>query len=160
MEARAENVPLIEWRDYAHNYVEHTKDWFWILGIVTIGGAVLAFFFHNYLFGIFILLAGLVLGLLAGRKPKVVSSFVTPRGITVGDIHYPFSNFHSFWVETDHMHGTRILLHPTNSFLPLTAIMVEENVDHEHLSDVLNDYLDEVPMRESAVHRLFDYFGL
>ena len=154
-----ENETLIEWRDYAQNYVEHGKDWFWILGIVTIAGAVLAFFFHNYLFGIFIILAGLVLGLLAKKKPPIVTSFVTPRGITVGDMHYPFSNFHSFWVETDHMHGTRILLHPVSSFLPLSVIIVDEEINHEHLVDILNDYLDQVPMRESAVHKLFDYLG-
>lgn len=150
---------LIEWHDYSHHYVEHGADWFWILGIVSIGGAVLAFFFGNVLFGIFILLAGLVLGLLAKNKPEVVRSFVTPRGITVGSMHFPFTNFHSFWIETDHMHGTRILLHPVSTMLPLTTIMVEENVDHALLADILNDYLDQVPMKESAIHKLFDYIG-
>ncbi len=154
-----ENEALIEWHDYSHHFVEHGKDWFWILGIVAVGGAVLAFFLSNVLFGIFILLAGLVLGLLAKNKPEVVRSYVSPRGITVGDMHYPFLNFHSFWVETDHMHGTRILLHPVSSVLPLTTIMVEESVDKDLLRDILNDYLDEVPMRESALHKLFDYIG-
>ncbi len=149
----------MEWQDYEHNYAEHGKDWYWILGIVTVCSAILAIYFGNIIFGIFLLLAGLVLGLLAARKPKVVPIKVTPRSIIVGDMQYPLDNFLSFWIEVDHMHGPRILLHPKNSALPLTAIMVGENVDLDRLSDILNDYLEEVPMRESAIHRLFDYLG-
>src|SRR6185503_10371095 len=108
---------------------------------------------------IFILLAGLVLGLLARRKPRVVPIKITPRGIIVGDLQYSFDSYLSFWIEVDHMHGPRVLLHPKSSALPLTAIMIGDNVDLDHVADILNDYLEEVPMKESAVHRLFDYLG-
>jgi hypothetical protein len=151
--------PFIEWQDYEHNYVEHGKDWFWILGIVTISSSILSFYFGNVLFGIFILLAGVTLGLLAFRKPRVVDIKITNRSIIVGEMQYPYDNFFSFWIESDHMHGPRILLHPRNPALPLTAIMIGEGVDLDHLADVLNDYMDEVPMKESAIHKLFDYLG-
>lgn len=154
------NETLIEWQDYEHNYIEHTKDWFWILGIVTLSGTVLAFYFGNIIFAIFIFLAGLTLGLLRHRKPRIVSIKITPQGIIVGEWQYPFSNFQSFWIEDDHMHGPRILLHAKSTMLPLTAIMIGDGVDLDHLADVLNDHLEEMPMRESAVHRLFDYLGL
>ena len=151
---------FLEWQDYEHNYVEHTKDWYWILGIVTICAAILAFFFGNILFGIFILLAGLILGLLTKKKPKIVTIKITNKGIVVGDMQYPFANFHSFWIEDDHMYGPRILLHPKSSMLPLTAVLIGDNVDLDHVADILDNYLEEVPMRESAVHRLFDYLGM
>ena len=150
---------LIEWQDYEHNYAEHTQDWYWILGIVTLGGSILAFYFGNMLFGILILLSGFTLGLLSRRKPKIVTIKITPRSIVVGNMQYPYENFHSFWIETDHMHGPRILLHPKSPMLPLLPIMVGDGVDLDHLADTINDHLEESPLRESALHRLFDYLG-
>ena len=150
---------IIEWQGYEHVYTEHNSDWFWILGIVTVASSILAFYFGNVLFGILILVAGLTLGLLARKKPRVVDVRVTPQGIIVGTLRYPFSSFHSFWIETEHMHGKRLLLHPTSSFLPLSVIMIADEVDHDELAEVLLEFMDEIPLRESAAHRLFDYFG-
>ena len=154
------NEPLIEWRSLEHPHTEKNSDWFWILGIVAVGGAVLSFYFGNILFGIFIIVGSLALGLFAGRTPNEVSVSITVRGIIVGKFEYPFANYRSFWIEDDHMHGPRILLHPLRTFLPLHSIPVSEEMDLNHLRDIINDYLDEEFLRESVIHRLFDKLGI
>lgn len=151
--------PIIEWQSYEHTFTEHGKDWFWILGIITISLSVLAFVFQNYIFSILLLVCGITIGLMAWKKPRIVNIRVTPRGIIVGDMEYAFNNFHSFWIEEEHMHGTRLLLHPMSNVLPLTSIMIGGEVDPAELADILNDFLDEVPMKESLAHRAFDYIG-
>jgi hypothetical protein len=151
---------LIEWQSYEHPHTEKSNDWFWILGIVAAGSAVLAFYFGNILFGIFIIIGSSALGLIAAREPKEVDIKITQRGIVMGKYEYPYVNYRSFWIEDDHMHGARILLHPLGTFLPLLVIPVDDNVDLEHLRDVMNDYLDEEFLRESALHHLFDKLGL
>ncbi len=151
---------IIEWRSLEHPHTEKTYDWYWILGIVAIGAAILSVYFGNILFGVFILAGSLALGVLHSKKPNEVKVVVTPRGIIMGKYEYPFLNYRSFWIEDDHMHGPRILLHPVSTFLPLLSIPVFEEVDLEHLRDVLNDYLQEEFLRESAIHRLFDKLGI
>ena len=46
-----------------------------------------------------------------------------------------------------------------SNILPLTVIMINEEVNPDEVAHVLSEFLDEVPMRESILHRLFDYIG-
>jgi hypothetical protein len=57
------------------------------------------------------------------------------------------------------MHGPRLLLHPRSSVLPLTVIMIGEEVDLVEVEEILGTFLDMVHLRESAIHKLFDYIG-
>lgn len=150
---------IIEWQSYEHSYTEHTKDWFWIVGIISIACTVLAIYFENYIFSILILASGFSIGVMAWRKPEIVTIRITEHGIIVGDLYYEFQKFNSFFIETDHMHGNRMLLHPTSSVLPLTVIMMGDEVEAEEIREILGHFLDEVHLRESALHRLFDYIG-
>ena len=152
--------PLLTWNTLEHPHPEKNKDWFWYLGITAIAGAVLAFYFDNVMFGVFILAGAFALGIKATRKAKEVRVVVTQTGIIMGNYEYPYRNYRSFWIEDDHMHGPRILLHPLSNFLPLLTIPVSEEVDLDHLRDVINDYLDEEFLRESALHHLFDRLGI
>lgn len=151
---------LIEWQSLDHHSTQKTADWYWILAIVTIAGSILSFYFGNILFGIFILIGALAVGLISARKPKEIKVAVTHQGIVMGNYQYPFVSYRSFWIEDDHMHGSRILLHPSNSLLPLLSIPVSDEIDLDHLRDIINDYLDEEFLRESAIHRLFDRLGI
>ncbi|HEY4516002.1 MAG TPA: hypothetical protein VJH67_02325 [Candidatus Paceibacterota bacterium] len=151
---------LLEWHSLERPHFEKSTDWFWYLGILAVAGAVLAFYFDNFLFGIFIILGALSLGIISKRKPNEVNVRITPRSIVVGKYEYPFPNYRSFWIEDDHMHGPRILLHPLSNFIPLLSIPIADEVNIDHLRDVINDYLDEQPLRESSLHHLFDKLGI
>lgn len=151
---------IIEWYSFDHPPHQKTNDWYWILGIVALAGAVLSFYFGNILFGIFVIVGALAVGLISARKPKEVRVAVTHRGIIMGNYEYPYSSYKSFWIEDDHLHGARILLHPVSTFLPLLSIPVSDEVNLEELRDTINDYLDEQFLRESAIHRLFDKLGI
>ena len=151
---------LKHWQSHEHRRPEKQRDWFWILGIIAVAGAVLAFYFDNTIFGIFILIAGLALGLNHYRKPDEVSVTITGRGITFGKYLYPFASYRSFWIEDDHIHGPRILMHPTNNFLPLLAIPISEDEDIDDVRDILLEFLHEEFLEESLVHKLFDKLGI
>ena len=151
---------LIEWDTLEHPDHNKSGDWFWVLGIIAVAAAVLAFYFDNLLFGIFIIVGSLAVGAKALRKPLVIKVSVTTRSIIVGKYEYPYPNYRSFWIEDDHLHGPRILLHPLKSYMPLFSIPIAEGINLEHLRDTINDYLDEEYLRESALHRLFDKLGI
>ncbi len=82
---------------------------------------------------------------------------ITPKGIFFGQRLYSFKNFRSFWIEDDHVHGARILLHPTSSYLPLVSIHInEDEVNLLDLQEILLQFLDEEFLQESVVHKWFD----
>lgn len=147
---------ILEWHSPEHHFDKKTNDWYWILGFIVLGASVLAFYFHNFLFGIFIIIAGATIGMLSWKETRVVSIKITTKGVTFDRALYPWMSYRSFWIEDEHTHGARILMHPTSSYLPLTVIPINEEVDLNDVRDILLEFLEEEFMQESIVHKWFD----
>lgn len=147
---------ILEWHSPEHHFDKKENDWYWILGIIALGASVLAFYFGNFLFGVFIIIASLTVGMLSYKETKVVPIKIVHKGIIFGRHLYPWMSFRSFWIEDEHTHGARILLHPTSSYLPLTVIPINEEVDLNDVRDVLLEFLAEEFLAESLVHKWFD----
>lgn len=151
-----ENQIFLEWQSPEHQFNRKKSDWYWILGIITLATAVLAFYFNNFLFGVFILIAGGTLGFLSYQDTKTIEIKITLRGVISGRFLHPWSSYRSFWIDDEHTQGYRLLLRPVNSFLPLTIIPISDEVDLDEVQDILLEFLDEEFLRESVVHRWFD----
>ena len=147
---------ILEWSSPKHHFDKKPNDWYWILGVIVLGASVLAFYFGNFLFGIFIIIAGFTIGMLSFKETKVVSIKISTKGIIFGKYLYPWASYRSFWVEDEHIHGARILMHPLNSFLPLVVIPINEDVDLNDVCDILLEFLDEEFLAESLIHKWFD----
>jgi hypothetical protein len=147
---------FFEWESPEHHFDKKTVDWYWIVGIISVGASVLSFYFGNILFGLFILIAGFIIAYLSYKETAVVPIKIGAGGILFGRAFHPFDSYKSFWVEDDHMHGPRILLHPISNLLPLTIIPIAEGIDLTELEDFLIDFLNQEPMRESILHKWFD----
>jgi len=147
---------ILEWHSPEHHFDKKSNDWYWILGVITLGASVLAFYFNDFLFGIFIIIAGLTIGMLSYKETKIVSIKVTSKGIIFGKFLYPWASFRSFWIEDEHTHGARILMHPVSSYLPLTIVPVNGEVDLNDVRDTLLEFLAEEFLAESLVHKWFD----
>jgi hypothetical protein len=147
---------ILEWHSPEHHFDKKTNDWYWILGVIVLGASVLAFYFDNFLFGIFIIIAGLTISMLSYKETKVVPIKIVTKGIIFGKFLYPWMSYRSFWIEDEHIHGYRILMHPVNSYLPLTVIPINEEVDLNDVRDILLEFLAEEFLQESLVHKWFD----
>jgi len=60
---------ILEWHSPEHHFDKKSKDWYWILGVFALGASILAFYFDNFLFGVFILIA------LFGLKTNILTDF-------------------------------------------------------------------------------------
>jgi hypothetical protein len=147
---------ILEWNSPEHHFDKKSNDWYWVLGAITLGASVLAFYFGDFLFGIFIVIAGITVGMLSYKETKVVSTKIVPKGIIFGRQLYPWMSYRSFWIEDEHVHGARILMRPVSSFLPLTIIPINDEVDLNDVRDVLLEFLEEEFLKESVIHKWFD----
>ena len=151
---------ILEWQAPEHRYVDRSRDWYWIFGAIILALSFLSFYMGNVILGILILVAGITIGILSYKETKLIDIKLTDQGIVAHRSLYPYPIFRSFWIEDDHHTGARLLLHPIKSYLPLNVFPVGEDVDLDHLREIMMHYLDEEFLEESFVHKIFDYIGI
>ena len=148
---------IIGWQSHEHHFDKKPIDWYWKLGIVALGSAILAFYFDNMLFGIFIIIASFTIGYLSYKDTRIVPIQITTKGILFGNKLYPFKDFRSFWIDDDHTHGSRILLHPLSAYAPFTTIHInEEQVALGEIQEILSQFLEEEFLEETIIHKWLD----
>ena len=149
----------IRWQAYEHEHIERGRDWFVALGIIASCAALISVIFGNVLFAVLILVAAATMALLA-RTPRALVDFeLSDRGIRVGDVMHRYEEVISFWVE-EHDANPPILLVDTTKWLSPNIVMPIEGVDPKEVRAYLLERADEVPMKESAAHKILEFFGL
>jgi hypothetical protein len=149
----------IEWHSPEHKLYVHGPDWFWVVGILAFGGAVLAAFFDNILFSGLILLAAGV-AMLKARMPRgFVYCELSRSGVRVNDVRYPWTELVSFWVIDTEDHD-RIIIRPRRSLATLIVIPYESHdVPAETIRNYMLEYLNEEHMEEPGLVKMMERLG-
>lgn len=148
----------LEWDAHEYEHKERGSDWFWAVGIISFSVAIVSVIFGNIIFGILILTSVFALALFINRHPDTVHVIVDERGITRGNIRYPYSSLHSYWLDTDHPHP-KIILRSDKAFIPLIIVPIGKEVDAEELDLTLAQFLTEKYHSMPFVESLLEYLG-
>ncbi|MEX2029201.1 MAG: hypothetical protein WD963_01835, partial [Candidatus Paceibacterota bacterium] len=92
----------LEWSALEYEVKERSVDWFWALGVIIVAGALASIIFSNYFFAALLVLAGILLGHFAVRKPDLVFYELNQKGLEIRRRLYPYENIKAFWVQTEH----------------------------------------------------------
>ena len=149
--------PLISWYAPEHFHVEKNPDWYWIVGIITLAIAAVAFIFGNIITGIFVIVAAVALVLHASHKPENIYHEINDRGIIIRNTLFPFLTIESFWIPHDEV-APKIILKSRKLFMPFIVIYIEE-IDPEIVREVLLKYIAETEHKEHFLVHLFEKFG-
>lgn len=148
----------ITWTDFEYPHKKRSVDWYWGLGLVTICAAGLSIFLGNLLFGIFILLAGLTVGLLAIRIPREIEYKIADQGIHLGEAHYSYAELESFFVD-EQKYCNKLILLRKKIFLPQLIITLPA-IDPHSVRDYLLHRLPESEHHEPFLHALGERLGI
>lgn len=149
----------ITWEAFEHDHEPKTVDWYWILGIVTLALMVAALLLGNLLFGVFILVCGMVLGLTAARQARTVEYGVTTRGVRIDTSIYPYSTLESFYIDEDRPDDPLLIIKSRKLFAPLLVLpLPEEYVDE--IEELVASRIPEEFLEEPVAYRLLDLLGL
>ncbi len=150
----------ISWVAADHIKKEKTSDWFWIVGIVGIGAAILSIYFNNFLFALLILIGLFAIFMQANDEPKDKNFEINRKGVVVGSTLYPYSSLESFYIiDEDGWDRDRILIKSNKMLMPLIVIPLGESADIDSISNYLLEYLNEEELEESAVDKIAILFG-
>lgn len=150
----------ITWETLDQIKNEKSSDWFWIVGIVAIAGAVLAIFFNNILLGLVILLSAFASFLLSNSPARMEYYELNNRGVIIGEEMYPYNSLDSFYViDEDGFERDRILIKSKKLFMPLIVMPLGNEVGVEEVREHLLEYVDEEEMTEPLSYYIMSLLG-
>lgn len=148
----------VYWEAPEHTHIEKSSDWYWILSIVAIAGAVASIIFGNVLFAMVILLGTMTVFITSHRKPRIIEFEVSPRGVRIESDLYPYSTLESFYLDEENYAGPQLIVKSKKLFVPLLIIPIPEEYIEE-IEDVIAPRLHEEHLEEPFSHRLLEFVG-
>jgi hypothetical protein len=147
----------LSWTTLEFEKKDRHPDWLWSVGLIALLASVVAFFYGNIFFGIFIIIAGAVMIMYARKHPKELSITISADGITINDTIIPYQNITAFWLDEGGKQG-KLLLLVKNSFIPTLALPLS-GVSAGQVRTILAPHIKEEELRESRSIALFDRLG-
>jgi hypothetical protein len=133
-------TPEVQWT--ASEFIAHHKGIVWYL-LLVLGAAALSailyFLTHDKVTVAVVLFVALLLGIAAGRKPRVLNYAVSIDGIDIGSRFYAYSQFRSFSMVNEGAF-TSIMFMPLQRFMPPLSIYYDP-ADEAHIIEVISQHL-------------------
>lgn len=153
----------ISWVAPEYDHREHTADWYWAVGIVSVSLAVAFVIVSNTLLSIIILLGMGTLLAYAKHPPKNIEYEFSKKGIRAGKTLYPWETLDSFWILEGHSSANeqrvpKLLLISKKTFVPHIVILLNEFI-LEEVHQSLGHMLREEPQMEPLHDRLMRVIG-
>ncbi len=139
----------------ASEFVAHQKSsgWYVILGVGSVIAALAVWVLtKDVVSALIIPICALALGVLAARQPRELMYRLDDSGLTVGQKHFPYTNFRSFAVMREGAFSSIVFM-PLKRFALLTTIYYDPN-DEEKIVSLLSDRLPLETREHDPIDRL------
>lgn len=150
-------INKIEWVGLEYNHREHSTDWYWSIGLITLIAFGITVWFKNYVFGIFILISGASLALFALRHPPEVTFIIETEGLTMGKDKYEWKNIKGFDVKKG-KDFSKLLIETKKYFLPVYTIPIPNELVDE-IKESLNKVTSRLELNESPSMLFMEKLG-
>ncbi|HJQ09223.1 MAG TPA: hypothetical protein VJ836_07120 [Candidatus Saccharimonadales bacterium] len=139
----------------ASEFVEHEKGtgWFALLTLVMLVGVALLYLItRDVISTVAVAILGIVIGVAAGRKPRVIPYKLDRSGLTINTRFHPYGNFKSFAI-IDEGAFSSIMFLPLKRFMPAISVYFAPE-DQDKIVAVVSQHL---PLQQGGLD-LIDKF--
>jgi hypothetical protein len=154
----AEDAYSIYWEAPEHNHIEKSSDWYWVLGIVAIAGAITSIIFHDVLFSVVIILGAMTMVIVSHRHPRTIPFEISARGVRIDSTLYPYATLESYFLDEENHINPQLILKSKKMFVPLLILPIPDEYITE-IENFVSRRLIEEELEEPFSHRLLEYFG-
>ncbi|MFC1594833.1 hypothetical protein ACFL3E_00195 [Patescibacteria group bacterium] len=148
-----EKPKTLEWKAPEYQTYKKSKDWFWLLFIAVAVLLVIAFIAKNFLFGIFIFIAGFAIAIFAVKKPDMLNIVISTKGVEVSNTLYPYENLESFWIFYKPPELQELSIKSKKLFMSYIKIPLGD-MDPEQVKEFIKDFVPEQEQTESLIDAL------
>jgi hypothetical protein len=154
----------IVWHVLTHEHKEHSADWYWTLGLVTLISAGASAFFGNFLLAIILIIDAISIATLKVRGPREHQVKLDSRGITLDGTIYQWKAIQTFWVHAVPAEENPRLYLTTHSLLMPRIIVPLDSADHgEQVRTYCLQYVEEEQEEDRKpflIEHIAEVFGL
>ncbi len=150
---------IFSWQAYEFKEKELKNDWYWALGIIALAGSVASFIFGNFLFGIFIIIASILIFIFSKKKPRFTTYEITENGVLYEGTFYFYENLKSFWIEEADKNDKKLLIKSDRLVVPILTLPYDKDETGEKIFESLSDTLPYEPLQEPFGHMIMDRLG-
>lgn len=156
--AKKPKLPEVSWQAHQFQYVEKSKDWYWVLWIVFLGVTVAAFFVGNYTFGVLVIFAAFVLSLLASKKPEKLKMIINDTHVYIGEKRYKITDIESYNFLPEEK---KLILKHHKPYLPVIAVPLGSRPPEGALRGYLHesDWMEDDELHEPFLEVLMEKMG-
>ncbi|MGC9602938.1 MAG: hypothetical protein ABSF47_00490 [Minisyncoccia bacterium] len=149
----------ITWRAAEYEHLEKGGSWYLIVGGTALVLLVIALWQKNFFFGIFILLAGIMVITFGNRRPDVLDFKLTREGCELGrGIFYKYDQMENFSLRSRPNRLDEIIFRKKTTFNPFVRIPVDSRTA-ERAKIFLVQKLPEIQYDGSLLDILIDFLG-
>lgn len=152
-----ELLSTITWQAPEYTQYKKTSDWYWVVGILTMGLFAVALIFRNFLFAGFSLLAGFTIALYGARPARTVSFSLSSEGVRIENRLYPYESLRSFWIFYNPSSIKEISIESQKIIMPHIRIPIGEE-DPIQIRSFLQQFLPEKRQEETLIDAAMRYF--
>lgn len=146
----------VSWQ--APEHIEHDRDirWYISVGVVALIIFFISLLLGNFLFAIFIALAGVLMVTLSHKKPEIYTFKINKDGVYIGDdIFHDYENIEGFGI-IEHEHKLdEIIIKKDRILVPFIKLPIDSRTLPQ-AKRVLKKKLKEEEYRESVIDTLAD----
>lgn len=140
-------IDTIEWSAPEYTHKERTMDWYWTIGLIALVGAIVAIWFHSYVFGIFILISGACLILFTMREPQIMNFSIKTEGLEIGKDKHTWKEIKGFHIKQSTPYS-KLLVMTSKKFLPIYTIPFPPEIS-SHLREEIEKVTPNIELQES-----------
>ncbi len=148
----------ISWRAAEYDHFEKGGGWYLSVGGVALILFIVALWQKNFFFGIFILLAAIMVISLANKKPSVLDFKLTGEGCHLGKEFYSYDRLENFSLRNRPNRLDEIIFRKKSTFNPYIRVLID-NQTAEKVRVFLVQKLPEVEDQSSLLDVLIDFLG-
>ena len=147
------------WSVQTHEHKEHSTDWYWGLGVITIGAAATCVYFGNTFLAAILVIGMGSIAVLVVRGPREHMVRIGKRGVSVDGTLYVWKNIHSFWIEHD-KERPRLFLSTTGFLVPRITLTLNNDAQAHDVRTFLTRYIREEEQGPHMGEHLTELLGL
>ncbi|PCI27493.1 hypothetical protein COB55_05685 [Candidatus Wolfebacteria bacterium] len=147
----------VSWETYEYEPRQKSKDWYWVVGILTLGLSGTVIIFGNLLLGILLLLGVGGLLLFTAKEPPKIRCEINNKGVLIEDRLYVYEDLDAFGIDDENI-PAKLVLRSRKLLMPYVIIPLYD-VNTHTVETLLGRNIQQEELLEPLLEKLFDKLG-